>query len=76
MGSFDPIRVSQIDQSVMNWLDSIEELYNMYSEEKDTLRIVEVEHNRLGFCQRANYSLLALDKENSLRASVLAINHK
>ena len=26
----------------MNWLDPIEELYNMYSEEEDTLRIVEV----------------------------------
>ena len=26
----------------MNWLDPIEELYDMYSEEEDTLRIVEV----------------------------------
>jgi len=26
----------------MNRLDPIEELYNMYSEEEDTLRIVEV----------------------------------
>jgi len=26
----------------MNWLDPIEELYNMYSEEEDTPRIVEV----------------------------------
>ena len=26
----------------MNWLDPIEELYDMYSEEEDTLRIVEL----------------------------------
>ena len=33
---------------VMNQLDPIEELYNMYSEEEDTLRIVKVEDNGLG----------------------------
>jgi len=32
---------------VMNRLDPIEELYNMYSEEEDTLRIVEIEDNGL-----------------------------
>jgi len=31
----------------MNRLDPIEELYDMYSEEKDTLRIVEIEDNGL-----------------------------
>jgi len=31
----------------MNRLDPIEELYDMYSEEEDTLRIVEVEGDRL-----------------------------
>jgi len=31
----------------MNWLDPIEELYDMYSEEEDTLRIVEVRDDRL-----------------------------
>ena len=33
----------------MNRLDSIEELYNMYSEEEDTLRIVEVGNDDLDF---------------------------
>ena len=33
----------------MNRLDPIEELYNMYSEEEDTLRIVEIEDNGLDF---------------------------
>ena len=33
----------------MNRLDFIEELYEMYSEEEDTLRIVEVEDNGLDF---------------------------
>ena len=32
---------------VMNLLDPIEELYNMYSEEKDTPRIIEIENDRL-----------------------------
>jgi len=31
----------------MNQLDPIEELYDMYSEEEDTPRIVEIEDNRL-----------------------------
>ena len=35
--------------SVMNQLDPIEELYNMYSEEEDTPRIVEVVDNGLDF---------------------------
>ena len=34
---------------VMNRLDSIEELYEMYSEEEDTPRIVEVEDDGLDF---------------------------
>ena len=34
---------------VMNRLDPIEELYNMYSEEEDTPRIVEVKDNGLDF---------------------------
>ena len=34
---------------VMNWLDPIEELYNMYLEEEDTLRIVEVGNDDLDF---------------------------
>jgi len=33
----------------MNQLDPIEELYNMYSEEEDTPRIVEVVDNGLDF---------------------------
>ena len=33
--------------SVMNRLDPIEELYDMYSEEEDTPRIVEIEDNGL-----------------------------
>ena len=34
---------------VMNWLDPIEELYDMYSEEEDTPRFVEVEDDGLDF---------------------------
>jgi len=34
---------------VTNRLDPIEELYNMYSEEEDTPRIVEVVNDRLDF---------------------------
>jgi len=33
----------------MNQLDPIEELYDMYSEEEDTPRIIEVEDNSLDF---------------------------
>ena len=33
----------------MNRLDSIKELYDMYSEEEDTLRIVEIEDDGLDF---------------------------
>ena len=33
----------------MNRLDPIEELYEMYSEEEDTPRIVEIEDNGLDF---------------------------
>jgi len=33
----------------MNWLDPIEELYDMYLEEEDTPRIVEVRNNDLDF---------------------------
>jgi len=34
---------------VMNWLDSIEELYNVYLEEEDTPRIVDVKEDDLDF---------------------------
>jgi len=34
---------------VMNRLDPIEELYEMYSEEEDAPRIVEIEDNGLDF---------------------------
>ena len=34
-------------QVVMNRLDPIEELYNMYSEEENTLKIVEIGDNGL-----------------------------
>jgi len=33
----------------MNWLDPIEELYDMYSEEEDTPKIVEVVDDGLDF---------------------------
>ena len=33
---------------VMNQLDPIEELYNMYSKEENTPRIIEIEDDRLG----------------------------
>ena len=33
----------------MNWLDPIEELYDMYSEEEDTPKIVELGDNGLDF---------------------------
>jgi len=33
----------------MNQLNPIEELYDMYSEEEDTPRIVEIEDDRLDF---------------------------
>jgi len=32
---------------VMKWLDPIEELYNLYSEEKDSPGIVEVRDNNM-----------------------------
>jgi len=38
---------NHLDLSVMNRLDPIEELYDMYSEEEDTLRIVELGDNGL-----------------------------
>jgi len=34
---------------IINRLDPIEELYDMYSEEEDTLRIVEIEDDGLDF---------------------------
>jgi len=33
----------------MNWLDPIEELYEIYLEEEDTPRIVEIEDDGLNF---------------------------
>jgi len=41
---------------VMNWLNPIKELYNMYLEQENTPRIVKVADNRLDF---------DLDLENS-----------
>jgi len=35
--------------NVINQLDPIEKLYNMYLEEEDTLRIVEIEDDGLDF---------------------------
>ena len=40
---------SSVALFVMNQLDPIEELYNMYSEEEDTPRIVEVVDDELDF---------------------------
>ena len=37
----------------MNQLDPIEELYDMYSEEEDTPRIVELVDNELDFVSEA-----------------------
>ena len=37
----------RLEVVVMNRLDPIKELYNMYSEKEDTLRIVELGDNRL-----------------------------
>jgi len=42
-------RTQEQNQSVMNRLDPIEELYDMYSEEEDTPKIVEIEDNELDF---------------------------
>ena len=41
--------VCQVPAGVINRLDPIEELYNMYSEEEDTPRIVEVVDDGLDF---------------------------
>ena len=40
---------TRFSSGVMNQLDPIEELYEMYSKEDDTPRIVEVEDDGLGF---------------------------
>ena len=34
---------------IMNWLDPIKELYDMYSEEEDTPKIIEIEDDGLDF---------------------------
>ena len=39
----------QLYVSIMNRLDPIEELYDMYLEEKDTPKIVEIEDDGLDF---------------------------
>ena len=44
-----PARFECLNQIVMNQLDPIEELYNMYLEEESTPRIVEVVDNGLDF---------------------------
>jgi len=41
--------------NVTNWLDSIEELYEMYLEEEDTLRIVEIEDDGVGVEDKGLY---------------------
>ena len=41
----------------MNWLDPIEELYDMYSEEEDTPRIVELIDDGLDFVLDAEGSI-------------------
>jgi len=38
-----------VNQTVMNQLDPIKELYDMYSEKENTLKIVEVGDNDLDF---------------------------
>jgi len=38
-----------VPRSVTNQLDPIKELYEMYSEEEDALRIVEIEDDGLDF---------------------------
>ena len=43
------LRYRSNSPSIMNRLDPIEELYDMYSEEEDTPRIVELGDDRLGF---------------------------
>ena len=40
---------TEYTHNVMNWLDPIEELYDVYSEEEDTPRIVELVDNGLNF---------------------------
>ena len=44
-----PPKSSVLLTLVMNWLDPIEELYDMYSEEEDTPRIVELVDDGLDF---------------------------
>jgi len=49
-GIASSIRTTEISvhhQAVMNRLDPIEELYNMYSEEENTPRIIKVEDDGL-----------------------------
>jgi len=43
------VKEAVYDIGVMNRLDPIEELYNIYSEKEDTPRIVEVEDDGLDF---------------------------
>ena len=42
-------RTKRERRNVINRLDPIKELYDMYSEEEDTLRVVELEDNDLDF---------------------------
>ena len=41
--------LSSFTALIMNRLDPIEELYNMYSEEEDTPKIIEIEDDGLDF---------------------------
>ena len=49
MGNIPSTVAGPINILVMNQLDPIEELYDMYSEEEDALRIVEIEDDGLDF---------------------------
>ena len=44
-----PVSWFLFNSIVMNQLDPIEELYNMYLEEEDNPKIVEIEDDRLDF---------------------------
>ena len=46
-------QVGTLRQCVTNQLDPFEELYDMYSEEEDTPRIVEIEDDGLDFVSDA-----------------------
>jgi len=45
----------------MNQLDPIEELYDMYLEEEDTLRIVEIEDDGLDFVSQTSFGHISMN---------------